>query len=398
MSLWKAAPTSAEDGGARGGVPNTVMSQAPQSIVRPSSPPGSIMSSGVQHPGGGSPPPQPQSHLQHAQHGYPYPHFPPHGMAHGYMDPHQHAHMAPPPIPWYHFPPPPPMPPPPKPLPPLLEGESTIGIMIWPSDNGKLVVTGVKEDKSAGQSELQVGDIVAKIDGLDVHGMDASEVATKLIGQSGSTVSIVTEKGVTVNLIRDVSAEEANKKVDRRYGKRSQEARNAVSAGMRTKQSLRRDKDKRISLGDRLLVAQRLENKEITAKEAQEMLGCCKSYISQMMKPSNLNKLKQAAALGLDPKLTKAHLPKFPALEDELHKWVKDVSANNPQERPPVSMAAVLEKAQETALNKGVADFKATHIWFGSFVKRYGLDRMGMRVEDNKTVSVGAPPQEMGAE
>lgn len=56
---------------------------------------------------------------------------------------------------------------------------------------------------------------------------------------------------------------------------------------------------------------------------------------------------------GLDPKLTKAHLPKFPALEDELHKWVKDVSANNPQERPPVSMAAVLEKAQETAVMKG---------------------------------------------
>lgn len=32
------------------------------------------------------------------------------------------------------------------------------------------------------------------------------------------------------------------------------------------------------------------------------------------MQPSNLNKLKQAAALGLDPKLTKAHLPKFPAV------------------------------------------------------------------------------------
>jgi hypothetical protein len=153
------------------------------------------------------------------------------------------------------------MPPPPKPLPPLLEGESTIGIMIWPSDNGKLVVTGIKEDKSAGQSELQVGDIVAKIDGLDVTGLDASEVATKLIGPSGSTVSIVTDKGVTVNLIRDVSADEANKKVDRRYGKRSPEARRAVSEGMRHKQSLRRDKDKRISLGDRLLVAQRLENK-----------------------------------------------------------------------------------------------------------------------------------------
>jgi len=33
-------------------------------------------------------------------------------------------------------------------------------------------------------------------------------------------------------------------------------------------------------------------------------------------------------------------------LEDELHKWVKDISANNPVDRPPVSMATVLEKAQ----------------------------------------------------
>ena len=56
--------------------------------------------------------------------------------------------------------------------------------------------------------------------------------------------------------------------------------------------------------------------------------------------PSNLNKLKQAAALGLDPKLTKAHLPKFPALEDEVHKWIKDMTIQS-QERPPVSMAAV---------------------------------------------------------
>lgn len=82
-------------------------------------------------------------------------------------------------------------------------------------------------------------------------------------------------------------------------------------------------------------------------------------------------------------------------LEDELHKWVKDMSVTNPQERPPVSMGQVLEKAQETALMKGVQDFKATHIWFGSFVKRYGLDRLGLRVEDNKAPVVGAPPQEM---
>ena len=29
-----------------------------------------------------------------------------------------------------------------------------------------------------------------------------------------------------------------------------------------------------------------------------------------------------------------------------MHKWVKDISANNPVDRPPVSMAIVLEKAQ----------------------------------------------------
>jgi len=46
---------------------------------------------------------------------------------------------------------------------------------------------------------------------------------------------------------------------------------------------------------------------------------------------------------------------------------------------------------------KGATDFKATHIWFGSFVKRYGLDRIGMRVEDNKSSSVVAPPQELDA-
>eukprot|EP00961_Rhodomonas_salina_P176017 2373007-Rhodomonas_salina.2 len=41
---------------------------------------------------------------------------------------------------------------------------------------------------------------------------------------------------------------------------------------MRSKASARREKDLRISLGDRLVVAQKLENKEITAKEAQELL------------------------------------------------------------------------------------------------------------------------------
>jgi hypothetical protein len=167
------------------------------------------------HAGGGSPLPQQQSHIQQQQLGGKS-YVPPHGMPHGYMHPHQHPHMPPQPIP-YHFPAPLPMPAAPKPLPPLQVqvGESTIGIMIWPSssDNGKLVVTGIKEDKSAGQSVLQVGDSVAKqsvlqvgdsvakIGDFDVDGMDASEVATKLIGTSGSNVTFVTQKGVTISYI-----------------------------------------------------------------------------------------------------------------------------------------------------------------------------------------------------
>eukprot|EP00960_Hanusia_phi_P064171 765715-Hanusia_phi.AAC.2 len=95
-------------------------------------------------------------------------------------------------------------------------------------------------------------------------------------------------------------------------------------------------------LSDTANAQQKLEQ-EITPKEAQSILGCCKSYISQLMvyfplpqsidckllrqKPCNLAKLKKKADLGkaaflksfkliacsgLDPKLTKAHLPKFP--------------------------------------------------------------------------------------
>mmetsp|Transcript_29625 Transcript_29625/g.94841 ORF Transcript_29625/g.94841 Transcript_29625/m.94841 type:complete len:366 (-) Transcript_29625:492-1589(-) len=279
-----------------------------------------------------------------------------------------------------------PMPPPPKPLPPLAEDQSTVGLMLWPNMEGKLTITGIKEDKSAAQTELQIGDVVAKIDDDSVEGLDATLVAAKLIGPTGSTVTLTTGGGTTVTLTRDVSAEEANKKIDRRFGKRAPGARAAVSAGMRAKQA-RREKEKRISLGERLEVALKLESKEITAKEAMDMLGCCRSYISQMMKPNYLNKLKKARDLGLDLKLTKAHLPKFPAIEDELHKWLKDLAAANPHLRPPMTMSSTMEKAQELAVLKSVTDFKANNIWFASFVKRYGLDTIGYSTDVQKPAS-----------
>jgi hypothetical protein len=150
----------------------------------------------------------------------------------------------------------------------------------------------------------------------------------------------------------------AIRQVDKRYGKRTPEARASVSAGMKVKAQRRKDSGARISLGDRLTVAQRLENKEITPKDAQAALGCCKSYVSQMMKPHNLQRLKQKVALGLDPKLTKAHLPKFPQMEEKLNYWIHEVAKQNPSHSPPVSMPVMQEKALEFAVAMGVPDFK----------------------------------------
>ena len=229
----------------------------------------------------------------------------------------------------------------------------------------------------------------------------------------------------------------AIRQVDKRYGKRTPEARASVSAGMKVKAQRRKDSGARISLGDRLTVAQRLENKEITPKDAQAALGCCKSYVSQMMKPHNLQRLKQKVALGLDPKLTKAHLPKFPQMEEKLNYWIHEVAKQNPSHSPPVSMPVMQEKALEFAVAMGVPDFKvppcplssstllataarasdrvfvvssltkgqsailsrtvcsspqASNSWFINFIKRYGLDRLGFQVDESPMKRIGIQP------
>lgn len=189
-----------------------------------------------------------------------------------------------------------------------------------------------------------------------------------------------------------VHPHQPEQKVDKRYGKRTPEARASVSAGMKVKAQRRKDSGARISLGDRLTVAQRLENKEITPKDAQAALGCCKSYVSQMMKPHNLQRLKQKVALGLDPKLTKAHLPKFPQMEEKLNYWIHEVAKQNPSHSPPVSMPVMQEKALEFAVAMGVPDFKASNSWFINFIKRYGLDRLGFQVDESPMKRIGIQP------
>ncbi len=60
-------------------------------------------------------------------------------------------------------------------------------------------------------------------------------------------------------------------------------------------------------------------------KKAELGLSHIHTYIHvyiqpQLMRTSNLSKLRKKAELGLSHKLTKAHLPKFPQLEEELNR------------------------------------------------------------------------------
>jgi len=145
---------------------------------------------------------------------------------------------------------------------------------------------------------------------VDVEGTCNPEFQAPLVFVA---TAVKVEDGDYLHHQNYAQAENGAQKVDRRFGHRSAEARASVSEGMRIKAM--KVGGARVSLGDRLAVAMRLEKKEITTKEAQAALGCCKSYISQMMKPHNLERLKQKVALGMDPKLTKAHLPKLPRVK-----------------------------------------------------------------------------------
>uniref|UniRef100_A0A7S4P233 HTH CENPB-type domain-containing protein n=2 Tax=Guillardia theta TaxID=55529 RepID=A0A7S4P233_GUITH len=114
------------------------------------------------------------------------------------------------------------------------------------------------------------------------------------------------------------------------------------------------------------------------------------------MKPCNLAKLKKKAELGLDLKLTKAHLPKFPQMEEELNRWIRDVAAANPHLRPPVTMASLQERAIQMAVMKGVqGEFKASNSWFSNFVKRYGLEKYGFQTEETSSMKANNSLQEL---
>jgi hypothetical protein len=90
------------------------------------------------------------------------------------------------------------------------EGNSTVGLMIWPQGK-ELVITGLKEGTSAFTSGLEVGDIIASVDDESVDNLKAEDVALKMAGPTGSKTKITTKDGRDAILTRDVSADEANK-------------------------------------------------------------------------------------------------------------------------------------------------------------------------------------------
>jgi len=86
---------------------------------------------------------------------------------------------------------------------------ATVGLMIWPSKKGAVVITGFKEGTDAETSGLEAGDSIETLDGMPMQGKKAEEVAKLLEGEGGSHVTIVTAKGHSARLLRDVPTEEA---------------------------------------------------------------------------------------------------------------------------------------------------------------------------------------------
>lgn len=91
-------------------------------------------------------------------------------------------------------------------IPGLTEGSSTVGLMLWPGKEGELLITGIKEGSSVEETELAVGDMIVKVDGNSVEGMEATDVAGLLAGPTGSTVRFCHPRHIT--RARDRSAHE----------------------------------------------------------------------------------------------------------------------------------------------------------------------------------------------
>ena len=83
--------------------------------------------------------------------------------------------------------------------------------MVWPADNGELLVTGLMEDTSAAGCGLEENDIITAVDGASIRHLPAADASHLLSGRLHSTVEVEAQRGeganasiVRVTLARDV--------------------------------------------------------------------------------------------------------------------------------------------------------------------------------------------------
>ena len=85
-----------------------------------------------------------------------------------------------------------------------LEGFVGIGVGLQETENG-VQIAEVMRYSAAEEAGLQIGDLIVKIDGEDVSGAETADVASKLRGQEGTTVSVTVRRqgrDITVSITR----------------------------------------------------------------------------------------------------------------------------------------------------------------------------------------------------
>lgn len=142
-----------------------------------------------------------------------------------------------------------------------------------------------------------------------------------------------------------------------------------------------RNKEK-LSLGQKLEIVHRAfakSDSEAFRTQAQlaVMFKKSRSAISKMLRPGNVQKLRQVVATGMHLDV-KRHSwrdssVQFLELERRVHQFVL---ASATEEKGSLCSASVCQRAEELAREVGVKNFKSSYGWFTRFMRRHGLSGM----------------------
>jgi len=159
-----------------------------------------------------------------------------------------------------------------------------------------------------------------------------------------------------------------------------------------------KDKEK-LSLGQKLEIVHRaLATSDSEAYRTQAQLAAMfkksRSAISKILRPENVQKLRQVAATGMHLDV-KRHSwrdssVQFLELERRVHQFVL---AHTTEEGVAPRSSTVCQHAEELALLIGVDNFKATYGWFTRFMRRHGLCSSMKDKAEARSTPTGTPPQ-----